>query len=46
MALTYEAIGNKGTAEPLYKQAKDTLAKLPPDKITLSGKDRQQILAK
>ncbi|MEW6025693.1 MAG: serine/threonine-protein kinase [Planctomycetota bacterium] len=43
MALTYEAMGNKGTAEPLYKQAKDTLAKLPPDKITLSEQDKQRI---
>jgi len=46
MALAYEAMGNKGTAEPLYKQAKDTLAKLPPDKITLSDKDKEQILVK
>jgi serine/threonine protein kinase len=46
MALTYEAMGNAGTAEPLYKQAKDTLAKLPPDKITLSEQDKQRIFSK
>ncbi|MBI5778521.1 MAG: serine/threonine protein kinase [Planctomycetes bacterium] len=43
LALTYEAIGNHGTAQPFYKQAKDTLAKLPPDKLTLSDKERKQI---
>ena len=46
MALVYEAMGNKGTAEPIYKQAKDTLSKLPPEKVMLSGKDKEQILAK
>jgi tetratricopeptide (TPR) repeat protein len=44
MALTYEAMGNKGTAEPLYKQAKETLAKLPPDKLAISDKDKEQII--
>jgi len=46
LAMAYEAIGKPETAQPFYKQAKDTLAKLPPDKITLSGKDKEQILAK
>jgi tetratricopeptide (TPR) repeat protein len=45
MALTYEAMDNKGTAEPLYKQASETLAKVPTDKLTLSEKDRQQIIS-
>jgi hypothetical protein len=46
MALTYEAQGNKGTAEPLYKQAKETLSKLPPDKLAISDRDKEQITGK
>ncbi|MEW6026313.1 MAG: serine/threonine-protein kinase [Planctomycetota bacterium] len=47
MALIYEAMGNKGTAEPLYKQAKETLNRFmqaPGNKLTISEQDKQRIM--